>query len=163
MTLQKWIPFAALGFMIAFFPGCTKKEATQDLSADSASASGEQTADSPQASAPSGADQVQVTVIKEGKGATVERGNTVSVHYTGTLEDGKQFDTSVGRGPFEFQVGMGQVIQGWDQSILGMKVGEKRKLVIPPALAYGPRGVEGAIPPNATLVFEVEVLSVKKN
>lgn len=96
-----------------------------------------------------------------GTGAEAVSGKRVSVHYTGTLTDGKKFDSSVGRAPFPFQLGAGQVIQGWDQGVAGMKVGGKRRLTIPPELAYGKRGFPGAIPPDATLVFEVELLEVK--
>jgi peptidylprolyl isomerase/FKBP-type peptidyl-prolyl cis-trans isomerase FkpA len=96
-----------------------------------------------------------------GTGAEAVAGKKVSVHYTGKLTDGKQFDSSVGRGPFDFKLGAGQVIQGWDQGVAGMKVGGKRKLTIPPELAYGKQGFPGAIPPDSTLVFEVELLGVK--
>jgi FKBP-type peptidyl-prolyl cis-trans isomerase len=83
------------------------------------------------------------------------------VHYTGWLTNGQQFDSSVGRGPFSFRLGGGQVIAGWDQGVAGMKVGGKRRLTIPPELGYGSRGFPGAIPPNSTLVFEVELLGVR--
>lgn len=99
--------------------------------------------------------------IKIGAGAEAKTGNTVSVQYTGTLLDGKKFDSSYDRGqPFSFVLGTGQVIQGWDQGVLGMKVGGKRKLTIPPSLAYGERSI-GPIPANSTLVFEIELLDVK--
>ena len=96
-----------------------------------------------------------------GNGAVAAAGQKVKVHYTGWLTDGKKFDSSVDRGdPFAFVLGKGQVIQGWDQGVVGMKVGGKRRLTIPPELAYGSKGFPGAIPPNSTLVFEVELLGV---
>ena len=84
----------------------------------------------------------------------------MSVNYRGSLTNGKEFDSSYGRGPFSFRLGGGQVIQGWDEGVAGMKVGGKRKLVIPPDLGYGSRGAGGVIPPDATLIFEVELLKV---
>ena len=97
-----------------------------------------------------------------GNGATAQAGQSVVVHYTGWLTSGQKFDSSVDRNdPFDFRLGAGQVIPGWDQGVAGMQVGGKRKLTIPPDLAYGSRGAGGVIPPNATLVFEVELLAVR--
>ena len=97
-----------------------------------------------------------------GEGAEAKSGSKVTVHYTGTLTDGTKFDSSVDRGePFSFNLGAGEVIQGWDQGVTGMKVGGKRKLTIPPELGYGERGAGASIPPNSTLVFEVELLAVE--
>ena len=96
-----------------------------------------------------------------GEGDLAEAGCTATVHYTGWLTDGTKFDSSKDRNdPFEFGLGQRQVIAGWDEGVQGMRVGGKRKLTIPPALGYGARGAGGAIPPNATLVFEVELLQV---
>jgi len=131
-------------------------------------------ADSNQADAsalggPINADKTQVTAsglritdLEVGTGAEASAGQTVVVHYRGTLEDGSQFDASYDRGtPFSFPLGAGRVIKGWDEGVQGMKVGGKRKLVIPSDLGYGARGAGGVIPPNATLIFEVELLEVK--
>ncbi len=99
--------------------------------------------------------------LKVGDGTEAKTGDRVQVHYTGWLENGTKFDSSVDRGqPFAFPLGAGRVIRGWDEGVAGMKVGGKRKLTIPPALGYGERGAGGIIPPNATLIFEVELLQV---
>ncbi|KAL2195093.1 hypothetical protein P885DRAFT_79532 [Corynascus similis CBS 632.67] len=105
---------------------------------------------------------LQIEVQQEGTGdVETQRGNTIDVHYVGTLTNGNKFDSSRDRGePLRFVVGQGQVIKGWDEGLLGMKVGEKRKLTIPPELGYGSRGAGGVIPPNATLIFETELVGI---
>ena len=104
---------------------------------------------------------LKYTDQEEGTGATPQKGQTVVVHYTGTLEDGTKFDSSRDRKqPFSFKLGAGQVIQGWDEGISTMKVGGRRQLIIPPELGYGARGAGGVIPPNATLIFDVELLKI---
>jgi len=122
----------------------------------------------PGAAAPAAVDEVTTASglkyvdLKIGDGASPSPGQVCVVHYTGWLTDGKKFDSSVDRGrPFEFPVGRGRVIKGWDEAVATMKVGGKRKLTIPPELGYGARGAGAAIPPNAVLIFEVELLSLK--
>jgi FKBP-type peptidyl-prolyl cis-trans isomerase len=137
---------------IAALSACTKK------SAETTSATTETSATTDATKAES---DLKIENVKEGTGAEAVNGKQVSVHYTGTLTDGKKFDSSVDRGqPFKFVLGTGQVIRGWDLGVAGMKVGGKRKLTIPPQLGYGERGAGGVIPPNATLLFEVELLEV---
>lgn len=112
---------------------------------------------------------LKITTTQTGSGAEAATGNSVSVHYTGWLYEpgsdggrGSKFDSSVDRGePFGFPLGAGRVIRGWDEGVAGMLIGEKRELIIPPHLAYGSRGAGGVIPPNATLLFEVELLAVE--
>jgi peptidylprolyl isomerase len=121
--------------------GCTKEMTNQEVTT------------------PSG---LKYTDEKTGDGAEPKSGQTVTVHYTGTLQDGTKFDSSKDRNqPFKFVIGVGQVIKGWDEGVMSMKVGGKRKLTIPPELGYGSRGAGGVIPPNSTLIFEVELLDVK--
>jgi FKBP-type peptidyl-prolyl cis-trans isomerase len=106
---------------------------------------------------------LQYWEIKAGTGETAAKGQMVRVHYTGWLTDGKKFDSSVDRGePFVFPLGAGRVIKGWDEGVAGMKIGGKRQLRIPPELGYGPRGAGGVVPPNATLIFDVELLGVSQ-
>lgn len=106
--------------------------------------------------------ELKIEDLVVGTGAEAVAGKTISVHYTGTLTDGTKFDSSKDRGqPFEFTLGSGQVIEGWDKGFAGMKVGGKRKLIIPSSMGYGAQGAGGVIPPNATLIFEVELLEVK--
>lgn len=134
---------------------CTSKNNAIQESSQSMNQSTRQTT-------PSG---LQYEIIQEGTGATPQKGQRVTVHYTGWLDNkgelGKKFDSSVDRGqPFMFVIGRGQVIRGWDEGVLTMRVGEKRRLIIPAALGYGPSGIGGVIPPNATLIFDVELLGV---
>lgn len=108
---------------------------------------------------------LQYEILQEGTGVSPKKGQNVTVHYTGWLDDkgqpGKKFDSSIDRGqPFTFKIGVGQVIQGWDEGVMAMKIGEKRRLIIPAHLAYGTRGIGGLIPANATLIFDVELIKV---
>jgi FKBP-type peptidyl-prolyl cis-trans isomerase len=106
--------------------------------------------------------ELKIEKLVTGKGATAGSGDRVTVHYTGWLEDGEKFDSSVDRDePFEFTLGAGEVIAGWDQGVADLQVGDKVRLTIPSHLAYGKRGYPGAIPPDATLVFEIELLAVE--
>jgi len=106
---------------------------------------------------------LKYVILKEGDGPKPEKGDVVMVHYVGTLEDGKKFDSSIDRGePISFAVGTGRVIPGWDEALMMMSVGDKWKLIIPPELAYGERGYPGVIPANATLLFDVELVEIKR-
>ena len=138
--------------------GCWKKEAPTDTGAQTSAAPAAQSA----ATLPTDSGDFKVEDLKVGGGTEAVAGKTVAVLYKGMFPDGKIFDSSLNPStPFRFQLGAGQVIKGWDQGVAGMKVGGKRKLTIPPGLAYGERGAGGVIPPNATLMFEVDLLEVK--
>ena len=143
-------------------PGTTE---TMPAGTDSTTVTGSETAtstDSSQTGTPGAKAEVQITDIKVGTGPEAVDGKRVTVHYTGTLENGTKFDSSKDRGtPFPFILGSGMVITGWEKGLVGMKEGGIRKLVIPPSLAYGEKSVGGVIPPNSTLVFEVELLKVE--
>ena len=104
---------------------------------------------------------LQYEDIECGEGAEAARSDAVTVHYTGTLEDGEEFDSSVGGDPFDFKIGAGDVIAGWEEGVVGMKVGGTRRLTIPPDLGYGESGYPPVIPPDATLIFEIELLEVQ--
>ncbi len=133
--------------------------ATEESAVAASPAAAQQPADENVTTTDSG---LKYVVVEEGTGATPKPGDLVKVHYTGTLQDGTKFDSSVDRGePIEFVLGRGQVIPGWDEGIGLMKVGGKAKLIIPPDLAYGESGAGGVIPPNATLNFEVELVSAE--
>jgi FKBP-type peptidyl-prolyl cis-trans isomerase len=138
------------------FAGCTKKEET---TTETSSTTSNTTANSV---APAAGGELKIEDVKVGSGDEAVAGKRVTVHYTGTLTDGKKFDSSLDRKqPFAFNLGKGEVIQGWDQGVAGMKVGGKRKLTIPSNLGYGERGAGSVIPPNATLNFDVELLKVE--
>ena len=166
--MKKHVVIAALA-MVVFASACTKKTeetktettTTTTQSAPTGATTNAQTSASPAAGAAQTAPKVEMQDSVVGKGAEAVINKAVTVHYTGTLKDGTKFDSSVDRKePFTFTLGAGQVIKGWEQGIVGMKVGGKRKLTIPPDLAYGANAV-GAIPANSTLIFDVELLEVK--
>jgi FKBP-type peptidyl-prolyl cis-trans isomerase len=106
---------------------------------------------------------MKVEILQQGTGEGAKSGDTITVNYVGTLQNGTKFDSSIDRGqPFKFTLGQNSVIQGWELGVVGMKAGEKRRLTIPPELGYGSRGAGGVIPPNATLVFEIDMLAINK-
>lgn len=155
--------------LLATVPACGGSTSTETTTTTSAATTtGDSAATTTGGTGVSSITTLQTTELKEGTGATAVAGRPVSVHYTGWLysesaaeNKGTKFDSSVDRGqPFQFALGAGQVIPGWDQGVAGMKVGGSRRLIIPPAMGYGSRGAGGVIPPNATLVFDVELLGV---
>lgn len=166
--IKRFLALAALAVLVSA-AGC-QQSATNGGATTSSSGSGAvattPSGDAPAAGSISGgvvttASGLKYEDLNVGDGTQAERGNRVSVHYTGWLTDGTKFDSSLDRGqPFQFRLGEGQVIRGWDEGVAGMRVGGKRKLTIPPNLGYGEGGAGAVIPPNATLVFEVELLSV---
>lgn len=156
--------FALLITATLAITGCDKCSGAKDqaTTASTPAATTPGAAATTPAPADAGNGTLQITDETVGAGAEAADGKKVSVHYTGTLLDGTKFDSSKDRGqPFSFVLGSGMVIAGWDQGVKGMKEGGKRKLVIPPNLAYGNRAVGGVIPPNSTLVFEIELLKVE--
>lgn len=166
MKKLKLAAFCAVTTVALSFSACTKKseetapaETTQ--TAPDTAASPTTTAASTESSTATSVSELKIEDVKVGTGAEATAGKKVTVEYTGKLTNGTQFDSSVGRAPFSFNLGAGQVIQGWEKGIVGMKVGGKRKLTIPPALAYGEQGAGSVIPPNSTLVFDVELLKVE--
>ncbi|MGB4812452.1 MAG: FKBP-type peptidyl-prolyl cis-trans isomerase [Methylophilaceae bacterium] len=157
---MKWINILLASTCVITLTACNAQTTTPETS---------KTANAKETATMTDITQLQKIDTKVGTGREAEPGFDVSVHYTGWLYDvaaegkkGKKFDSSVDRGqPFNFALGAGQVIQGWDEGFAGMKVGGKRTLIIPPEMGYGARGAGGAIPPNATLIFDVELLDVK--
>ena len=155
---------AALAALLMAACSRSEKPASEAAPAPAAEVAAAESTTAPATPTPSGSEtmDLQKTELAPGTGAEIKTGQTALVHYTGWLYDaaapdnkGKQFDSSVGGEPFEFPLGAGRVIAGWDQGVVGMKVGGKRRLVIPPVMGYGERGAGGVIPPNATLVFDI--------
>ncbi|QWV92532.1 FKBP-type peptidyl-prolyl cis-trans isomerase [Geomonas oryzisoli] len=154
-NVEKFLVLLLLMAAVAI-PACSQKDATKQPATEKTAAKAAAGA----VTTPSGLSYTDLVV---GTGPSPTSGKGVKVHYTGTLENGTKFDSSLDRGqPFIFRIGAGEVIPGWDEGVMSMKVGGKRKLVVPPQLGYGANGAGGVIPPNATLIFEVELLDVEK-
>jgi len=148
--MKNLLAILSILFIAVALTGCTSESAKSDQPKEATVSSTNVGSNS----------ELKIEDIKVGDGVEATSGKSVSVHYTGTLENGTKFDSSRDRGPFEFNLGAGEVIKGWDQGVVGMKVGGVRKLTIPSELGYGARGAGGVIPPNATLIFDVELLEV---
>lgn len=155
------IVLAAAALVFLAIKKADKPVAQEDISTTTMDQNNQPSAPEPQAQ-PANTSELMMTTTRQGTGPEAKEGDTVSVHYTGYLADGSKFDSSVDRGtPFEFTLGEGKVIKGWEIGVKGMKKGEVRKLIIPPQYAYGEAGFPGVIPGNATLAFEVELLEIK--
>lgn len=141
MHWSRAMVFAVVGLVLASLPGCGASEDPDLIKTKSG---------------------LKYKDIQAGNGETAEKGDRVFVHYTGKLRNGKQFDSSIGKRPIDFILGTGAVIKGWDEGLLGMKVGGKRKLVIPPELGYGKRGAGEDIPPDSVLHFDVELVDIRR-
>ena len=172
-AVVSFAPFALLALGCAKLTEPPKEEAIQaELAQPAASASAPPAptatakpaeTQKPAEAPPPSNEKLEIKDLVVGKGTEAKTGDSVKVHYVGTLPDGKEFDSSKKHNqPFDFELGAGRVIKGWDQGVAGMKIGGKRKLTVPPSLGYGARGFPPVIPPNSTLIFEVELLEVKK-